>query len=38
METLIDDLETAVARGSFHPVLAACAAAGLGMDAICWRC
>ena len=28
--TLIDDLETAVARGSFYPVLAACATDGLG--------
>jgi elongation factor G len=28
--TLIDDLETAVARGSFFPVLAACAHDGLG--------
>jgi elongation factor G len=30
MEILIDDLETAVARGSFHPVLAASAPTGLG--------
>ncbi len=28
---LIEDLETAVARGSFYPVLAACAGNGLGM-------
>jgi elongation factor G len=31
MDILVDDLETAVARGSFHPVLAAAAATGLGM-------
>ena len=31
VETLIDDLETAVARGSFYPVLAVCAPSGLGM-------
>ncbi|HEY0640694.1 MAG TPA: elongation factor G-like protein EF-G2 [Pseudonocardiaceae bacterium] len=31
VETLIDDLETAVARGSFHPVLPVCAASGLGL-------
>jgi elongation factor G len=30
-KVLIDDLETAVARGSFYPVLAACAGSGLGM-------
>ncbi len=29
-KVLIDDLETAVARGSFHPVLAASGATGLG--------
>ncbi|CCH30358.1 elongation factor G-like protein EF-G2 [Actinosynnema sp. NPDC047251] len=29
--TLIADLETAVARGSFHPVLAVCSATGLGL-------
>ncbi|HEV7654779.1 MAG TPA: elongation factor G-like protein EF-G2 [Mycobacteriales bacterium] len=34
LETLTDDLETAVARGSFHPVLAACGPSGLGMDSI----
>jgi len=28
---LIDDLETAVARGSFHPVIPACAATGVGL-------
>jgi elongation factor G len=32
--TLIDDLETAVARGSFHPVLAACGSSGLGAEAL----
>jgi elongation factor G len=31
VKILIDDLETAVARGSFYPVLAACAGTGLGM-------
>jgi len=31
MDILVDDLETAVARGSFHPVLAASAPTGLGM-------
>jgi elongation factor G len=31
VKILIDDLETAVARGSFYPVLAACAGSGLGM-------
>ncbi len=29
--TLIDDLETAVARGTFYPVLAVCPPTGLGM-------
>jgi elongation factor G len=33
-ETLVDDLETAVARGSFHPVLAACGTSGLGAEAL----
>ncbi|HEX8518607.1 MAG TPA: elongation factor G-like protein EF-G2 [Pseudonocardia sp.] len=32
--TLIDDLETAVARGSFHPVIPACASSGVGLDAL----
>jgi elongation factor G len=31
VKVLIEDLETAVARGSFYPVLAACAGSGLGM-------
>jgi elongation factor G len=31
LDILVDDLETAVARGSFHPVLAACGTTGLGM-------
>jgi elongation factor G len=31
VKVLVDDLETAVARGSFYPVLAACAGTGLGM-------
>jgi len=30
LDTLIGDLETAVARGSFHPVLPICAPTGLG--------
>jgi elongation factor G len=30
-ETLIDDLETAVARGSFHPVIPVCAQTGVGV-------
>jgi elongation factor G len=32
--TLIDDLETAVARGSFHPVVPVCATGGIGLDAL----
>ncbi|MDT4997355.1 MAG: elongation factor [Pseudonocardiales bacterium] len=31
LDVLIDDLETAVARGTFYPVLPACAATGLGL-------
>ncbi|GAA1833696.1 elongation factor G-like protein EF-G2 [Pseudonocardia ailaonensis] len=34
VETLIDDLETAVARGAFHPVVPVCAASGTGLDAL----
>jgi len=34
VKVLIDDLETAVARGSFYPVLAACAGNRLGMDEV----
>nr|WP_219413684.1 elongation factor G-like protein EF-G2 [Pseudonocardia nigra] len=34
LATLIDDLETAVARGTFHPVIPVCAGAGLGLDAL----
>ncbi|HEY0699648.1 MAG TPA: elongation factor G-like protein EF-G2, partial [Micromonospora sp.] len=30
-ETLISDLETAVARGSFHPVIPVCATTGVGL-------
>ncbi|MGH3717331.1 MAG: elongation factor G-like protein EF-G2 [Pseudonocardiaceae bacterium] len=30
-DVLIDDLETAVSRGSFHPVIPACAGTGLGL-------
>src|SRR5690349_12070582 len=32
--TLVDDLETAVARGSFHPVVPVCAMSGVGLDAL----
>jgi elongation factor G len=32
--TLIDDLETAVARGSYHPVVPVCASSGIGLDAL----
>ena len=32
--TLIDDLETAVARGTFHPVIPICAMSGIGLDAL----
>ncbi len=32
--TLIDDLETAVARGTFHPVIPLCASSGIGLDAL----
>jgi elongation factor G len=34
LATLVDDLETAVARGSFHPVIPVCAAGGVGLDAL----
>jgi elongation factor G len=34
VETLVDDLETAVARGAFHPVVPVCAASGTGLDAL----
>ncbi|ROO59447.1 translation elongation factor 2 (EF-2/EF-G) [Micromonospora sp. Llam0] len=33
---LVDDLETAVARGHFHPVLPVCAHTGVGLDALLW--
>ncbi len=33
-ETLIEDLEKAVARGNFYPVVPVCAPAGLGLDAL----
>jgi elongation factor G len=33
-DTLIDDLETAVARGSFHPVIPVCAPGRVGLDAL----
>lgn len=32
--TLVDDLETAVARGAFHPVVPVCASSGIGLDAL----
>ncbi|WP_305786769.1 elongation factor G-like protein EF-G2 [Symbioplanes lichenis] len=32
--TLIPDLEKAVARGTFHPVIPVCAATGVGLDAL----
>jgi len=31
VDVLIDDLETAVARGAFHPVLPVCSATGVGL-------
>jgi elongation factor G len=34
LTTLIDDLETAVARGTFHPVIPVCATSGVGLDAL----
>ncbi|WJK39371.1 elongation factor G-like protein EF-G2 [Solwaraspora sp. WMMA2056] len=33
---LVDDLETAVARGHFYPVLPVCAHTGVGLDALLW--
>jgi len=33
-DTLIADLETAVARGSFHPVIPVCATSGLGLGEV----
>ena len=33
-QTLIDDLETAVARGTFHPVIPVCATTGVGLAEI----
>ncbi|WP_018350158.1 elongation factor G-like protein EF-G2 [Longispora albida] len=32
--TLVDDLETAVARGSFYPVIPVCSLTGLGLDVL----
>jgi elongation factor G len=32
--TLVADLETAVARGTFHPVIPVCATSGVGLDAV----
>ncbi|MCX6463458.1 MAG: elongation factor G-like protein EF-G2 [Pseudonocardiales bacterium] len=34
LATLVADLETAVARGSFHPVVPVCSASGIGLDAL----
>lgn len=34
LATLIEDLETAVARGAFHPVVPVCAPSGTGLDAL----
>ncbi len=34
LKTLIDDLETAVARGTFHPVIPVCSSSGIGLDAL----
>jgi elongation factor G len=34
LDVLVDDLETAVARGSFYPVLATAAVTGVGLDAL----
>jgi len=34
LATLIDDLETAVARGTFHPVIPVCSSSGIGLDAL----
>ncbi|QDP96050.1 elongation factor G-like protein EF-G2 [Microlunatus elymi] len=34
VDTLIADLETAVARGNFYPVIPVCAPAGIGLDAL----
>jgi elongation factor G len=34
IETLIDDLEKAVVRGHFYPVVPVCAVTGLGLDAL----
>jgi elongation factor G len=33
-DTLVPDLEKAVARGTFHPVIPVCAATGVGLDAL----
>jgi elongation factor G len=32
LDTLIDDMEKAVARGSFHPVIPVCSTTGVGVD------
>jgi elongation factor G len=34
LATLVEDLETAVARGAFHPVVPVCATSGVGCDAL----
>ncbi|GHJ48598.1 elongation factor G [Catellatospora sp. TT07R-123] len=33
-QVIVDDLEKAVARGHFHPVVPVCAATGVGLDAL----
>ena len=38
MDILVDDLETAVARGAFYPVLAVCAADRARHRPSCSRC
>ncbi|HEY9290313.1 MAG TPA: elongation factor G-like protein EF-G2 [Microlunatus sp.] len=34
VKTLIDDLETAIARGSYYPVVPVCSLSGIGQDAL----
>ncbi len=34
VHTLVDDLETAIARGSFHPVIPVCVGNDIGLDAL----
>ena len=37
LKVLVDDLEKAVARGTFYPVLGASAFTGVGSPK-CWKC